>query len=49
VERTRERALRGLGELKTGLLRVVGRLDTVGKAAGYVLEKRVRVRVRVKK
>jgi len=35
-----------MGELKTGLLRVAGRLDTAGKAAGYVLEKRVRVRVK---
>jgi len=46
VERTRERALRGLEELKTGLPRVVGRLDTAGKAAGYVLEKRGRESVK---
>ncbi|KAF8536272.1 hypothetical protein BDD12DRAFT_912248 [Trichophaea hybrida] len=42
VEKVRSRALRGLEELKTGLPRVVGRLERAGRAAGYVIEKRER-------
>ncbi|KAF8250298.1 hypothetical protein K440DRAFT_659725 [Wilcoxina mikolae CBS 423.85] len=47
VEMVRNRALTGLEELKTGLPRVVGRLERAGRAAGYVLEKREREKERV--